>query len=175
MAGGWRAPLAQTAVNDATQLVAAMITDGAINGTDEETVLNTLDVIADHIFDRLDAVKAKDDEAYEADKDSKPEKSNRSNKTGGGSNKRSSGGSSKLTMGDALGMELNFGAFKGVSLQELVALTAAECDEDYGYGDGEKDGKDYLRWLAGPGTKSDFVRNRARLIADDLGIEYKTD
>lgn len=92
-------------------------------------------------------------------------------KTGGGSRGRGKGGSS-ITLEDALDMELNFGAFEGEKLGALLDFDTNTCDSDYGYGDGERDGTDYISWLASDSNQNEYVQRRARLIADDAGIDY---
>jgi hypothetical protein len=99
------------------------------------------------------------------------EKKDRSSKTGGSKRGGSKGGSS-ITLDDALDMELNYGAFEGEKLGDVLKLTSGECDEDYSYGDGERDGRDYVSWLASDKNQNEFVQRRARVIADEEGIDY---
>jgi hypothetical protein len=100
--------------------------------------------------------------------------SNRSGKTGGGYKPKggSKGGSRSLTLDDALTLELNFGAFQGETLGDVLSFDAKQCDADFDYGDGERDGSDYMSWLASDKNKNDFVRARAQLIANDAGLDY---
>jgi hypothetical protein len=171
---GWRAPLAQTASNGAAIVTAQMIRSGSLDG-EVSDILQVFDTIADHIFTRLDEVKARDDEAYDANIEQPKAKGTSKGSTGkragkGGSTARKSTG--KVTLENSLSMELNFGAFEGKTLADLLEIDADEADSDYGYGDGERDGRDYIAWLASPRTKSRAIRDRARLVADENGIEY---
>lgn len=94
----------------------------------------------------------------------------RESKTGG----RKS--SKDISLDDAEAMVLNFGAFEGVSLGDLVDIDVDEAERDFHYGDGERDGADYLAgYLAGPKNHNKHVRDRARIVADDRGLEYDAD
>jgi len=166
MAGGWRAPLAQTAVNDAAQIVAAQIAAGSLDGNIDD-ILTAFDAVADHVFARLDAVKVRDDEAYEANGGGEAKSAPRAKKTFSGKGK----GKAINSVEDALSMKLTWGAFKGVALGDLVEMDASTCDDDYGYGDGAKDGKDYVSWLAGSAKFPD-LRKAAQFVADEFGIDY---
>ena len=55
---------------------------------------------------------------------------------------------------------------------DVLGFSADDCDDDYGYGDGERDGRDYIKWLASDSNKNEFVQRRARIIADEEGIAY---
>src|SRR3989304_3060222 len=92
--------------------------------------------------------------------------SGKGRKTGG-----KKGGGGKVTLEDALKMELKGGAFDGVSLGDLIEIDADRADADHGYGDGERDGRDYIAWLAYGSYENDYVKRRAVLVAEDAGIE----
>lgn len=166
----WRSTLAKTAVEVAATRVAA---DGDLD----------FDEVRDEVYAYLDEKAKLDDAAYESgDADEKPASSgskSRSSKTGGGSKRSSSKGGGKgggkVTLKAAQEMELNFGAFEGVALGDLVDIGVDEAEDDYGYGDGERDGKDYLSWLASDRNKNEYARVRARLVAEDAGVDFDTD
>lgn len=167
---------AQTAANAAATVVAAF-SDSFKNF---DAAVEAYNELRESIFTDLATIVDEDNEMFKANDTggSKSSGSRRESKTGGGS-KRSSGGSrkgggssSKVTLDDALDLVLNFGAFEGEKLGDILGFDADQCDDDYGYGDGERDGRDYIKWLAGRNNKNEYVQRRARLIADDEGIEY---
>lgn len=159
----WRSQLAQTAVT-----VAA-----AREASSEDVDFNT---VRDEVFAYLEEKAKEDDAAFDKQSSDKAEsKSSTRSSTGGGGKakgkgRRSSGGSS-VTLEDALKMDLSFGAFEGVTLAELLDIDAAEADRDYEYGDGERNGRDYLSWLASERNPNEFARKRALLVAEENGIE----
>jgi hypothetical protein len=156
----WRSTLAKTAVEVAAARVAA---DDSLD----------FDEVRDEIFAYLDEAAKADDAQYEGDGSDEKSSSKRSGKTGGSKGKGSKNGKGgKLTLSAAKDMELNFGAFEGVTLGELVDIDTEKAEEDFDYGDGERDGRDYLSWLASDRNKNEFARARAQLVADDAGIEY---
>jgi hypothetical protein len=162
----WRSDLAKTAVGTAATLVAA--------GKAED-----FDETRDAVFAYLEEYAVKDDEAYastngngSSDRDSK-----RSSKTASKSKSKSKGGSKGKggkapTLEQARSMDLTFGLFEGVTLGDLVDIGVDEANDDYEYGDGERDGRDYLAWLASDRNPNEFARARARVVAEDEGIEY---
>lgn len=169
----WRSSLKQTASNNAATIVAAEVGAGLL----QEDVDERFHQLVADIFEELEAAAKQDDEAYEgkgdsekpARKSSSKSSSSRSKKTGGGSRSKSSG---KVTLEDALSMELSYGAFEGETLEAVLGFDADTCDSDYGYGDGERDGRDYIAWLASDKNKNDFTRRRAQLIAAEEDIDY---
>ena len=63
------------------------------------------------------------------------------------------------------------GAFEGETLGHVVEITTEDADSDYGYGDGERNGKDYVAWLSSGRNKNISTRTAALLVAEHLGIE----
>lgn len=175
---------AQTAANSAAVVTAAAIQKGTIDNGGEAAAEFAV-VVFDALFDRLAPVVDADNEVFAAvDAEQAPaaprassgtSTKSRSSKTGGNKGRSSGGGKSSVTLGDALNTVLNFGAFEGETLAHLLDIGADEAHEDYGYRDGDADGRDYLAWLAGAKQKNDFIQRRARLVADDAGIEYEVD
>lgn len=164
---------AQTAANAAAVVVAAF---AGQFGSFKEAVEAYDDLRAD-IFGDLEQVVDADNTKFAAEADGSTstkaprEKKDRSSKTGGSKRGGSKGGSS-IDLESSLSMELNYGAFEGEKLGDVLKLTADECDEDYSYGDGERDGRDYISWLASDKNQNEFVQRRARVIADEEGIDY---
>jgi hypothetical protein len=165
---------AQTAANAAATIVAAY----SDNFKSFSEVVEAYNDLRAELFSDLAEVVDADNKMFR-DNDSggaaKSERkssssSSRAKKTSGGG--RKGGSSSKVTLDDALDLVLNFGAFEGEKLGDILGYDAETCDEDYAYGDGERDGKDYISWLASDRNKNEYVQRRARLIADDEGIEY---
>jgi hypothetical protein len=161
---------AQTAANASATVVAAFA--DRFNSIDEAVV--AFNSLREQLFADLSAVVDADNAAFAAaDNGSTPKaKSNgasRSAKTGGGSK----GGGKAPALKDALSLDLSWGAFKGETLETILNLSVDECFDDYGYGDGEKSGRDYISWLAGSNNNNDFVGTRARVIADAEGISYE--
>lgn len=171
---------AQTAANAAATLVSAF----AESFDDFDAAIAAYHDLRSDIFDDLGEVVDADNEVFAA-----AEKADGGSKSSGRSNKRSSGSGSKRNtrktggrrgggsgfkgdLDDALNMKLKFGAFEGETLQTVLEADVDTCDDDYGYGDGERDGRDYISWLAGDSNENDFVRTAARLVADEEGIEY---
>lgn len=167
---------AQTAANAAATLVSAF------EFKSFDSAVEAYHTLRSEIFEDLGKVVDADNAVFEAAENSSSNGSRskssdsgeaRSRKTsGGGRSKSKSGKGGGITLDDALNMELNFGVFEGETLGDVLKLTAEQCDDDYSYGDGEREGSDYIKWLAGSSNKNEFVQRRARLIADDEGIEY---
>ena len=168
---------AQTAAN-ASAVVVAAFADQFKSFDDAVEAYNTLRTqLQEELFIIVDS----DNEKFAAnDSGSNGRASKRSNgKASGASARKSktggrSGGSGKgkVTLEDALEMVLSFGAFEGESLETVLGIDADTADSEYDYGDGERDGTDYIAWLAGDRNKNEFVQRRAQLIADAEGIEY---
>lgn len=163
--------VAQTAANAAATLVSAFVDTF---GTFEEAV-QAFNTLRDDMFEDLAKVVDADNALFasvENQTDSVSSVSSvRSFKTGGG--KSASNG--KVSLDDAMSLQLNFGAFgnregTGLTLGQVLALSADEADK-YGYGDGERDGRDYITWLAGDRNKNRFVQARAAVIAAAEGLE----
>jgi hypothetical protein len=127
--------------------------------------------LVNDIFEDLEKQAIVDDKAYEDKADAAPAKGKgRAAKTGGGNRGRSGGKSSTITVEDAMSLVMNSGVFEGETLEDISGFTAEYADENYGYGDGERSGLDYISWLASEKNKNDFTRARAEVVAKDLGI-----
>lgn len=166
---------AQTAANAAAVLVSAF----ADKFRDLSEAVEAYHELRTDIFEDLSKVVEADNEVFaaaEASETPKPRSGGgsktRERKTGGGGKRKGGGGGGSISLDDALNMELNFGAFEGETLGDVLKFSAEECDDDYGYGDGERDGEDYIAWLASDRNKNDFVQRRARIIADAEGLSY---
>ena len=174
---------AQTAANASAVVVAAF----ADSFKNFDAAVEAFNDLRTQVFEDLAAIVDADNEKFaEADggssNGSRSKSSNRSSKgtsSRGGKTSRSNGGSKRggskggsISLDDALGMELNFGAFEGETLGDVLKLTADEAEDDYGYGDGERDGTDYISWLASDKNQNEYVQRRARIIADEEGIDY---
>lgn len=171
---------AQTAANASAVVVAAF----ADSFKNFDAAVEAFNDLRAQVFEDLAAIVDADNEKFaEADKGSSngsSKSSNRSSKstssrgskTRSGGKSRSGGKGSGISLDDALGMELNFGAFEGETLGDVLKLTSDECEDDYGYGDGERDGSDYISWLASDKNQNEYVQRRARIIADEEGIDY---
>lgn len=168
---------AQTAAN-ASAVVVAAFADSFKSFDDAVEAYNAL---RSDIFDELAAIVDADNEKFAAnDSGAKSNGASRSSngRAKGGSSrgsKTSKGKSSKgssISLEDALGMTLNYGAFEGETLETVLGLSVDECEDDYGYGDGERDGRDYIGWMASDKNQNDFTQRRARVIADEEGIDY---
>lgn len=141
------ANLMQTAVNAAATLTAAFVNAGIAG--DRSEAEGVFAGFRDSIFETLTA------QPNEAPKGS----------SGGGS-KGGSGGSS-ITPEEARGTELKHGKFAGETLGKVLGLSATEAAE-YGYGEGDKSGRDYVKWLT-TNDKNPFIQRRAKLLLPDEG------
>lgn len=164
---------AQTAANASATVIAAFA-DQFKTFDDAVEAFNSL---RSEVFEDLAKIVDADNAVFAAnDSGPAPKKSYGGTKSNGGSSRsgktRGGSGGGSISLGDALDMELNFGAFGGETLKTVLALSADEAEEDYGYGDGERSGRDYITWLASDKNKNEYVQKRARVIADDEGIDY---
>lgn len=169
---------AQTSANVAGSVVTALIEKGELKSVDE--VAEAVTDIFSAVFEELSPIVEADNKVFEEAEKSDSgtssgggsKSSSRGRKTSGGRKGGSRGGSSSITLEDALSMELSGGAFEGETLGAVLKLSAEECDEDFDYGDGERNGRDYISWLASDKNKNEYTQRRARIIADDEGIDY---
>lgn len=172
--------VAQTAANVAGGIVGSFV---EMFGSFDEAV-EAFDTLRADLFKELAAVVDADNAKFAAEdgkgaSNGSSKASARSSKTAssGGSKPRSGGskgggGGSTLGIDDSLSMQLTWGAFEGETLAHVLALDAQQCDEDYNYGEGERNGRDYIAWLASDSNKIEFVQRRARVIADAEGLDY---
>jgi hypothetical protein len=163
---------AQTAANAAAVVVSAY-TDSFGNFDEAVKAFHTL---RGEIFSDLSLVVDADNKVFEEAEASSPapkSSGSRERKTGGKSRAKNSSGSwFKGDLGDAKELKLKFGAFEGESLEAVLGFDADTCDEEYGYGDGNRDGRDYIKWLASDKNENIGLQVAARLIADEEGIDY---
>lgn len=181
MASGYRqlkTTVAQTAANDAATIVAAAIGAGQVDTQEGgDYIVELFNTVFESIFAALSPVVDEDNALLVAQEDSAPAKSStpRSRKTGGGGSSRSRGSDKEPSVDEAMSFRLRYGAFgkdgeDGLSLAEVLELTAEEADSDYGYGDGIKSGEDYIAWAASPRNKNDTIRKNALVVANAEGI-----
>jgi hypothetical protein len=159
---------AQTAANVAGNVAAAALTVGAVEREGVvELVLETFDAL----FSRMSPIVEEDNAGFAAAEAASPAPaaSARSGKTGGGSR---GNGNRKPDLEFARTMTLKGGAFGGVTLEGLLDIDAETAEAEYGYGDGERGGREYLSWLASDKNTYDYTRERARLVADAEGVSY---
>ena len=135
MAGTSKANLRQTASNVAATLTAAFANAGLV--TDAQSALRFFQETRDEVFTDLE----KQPTAVE-----------------GGYQKRSFGGGGSKGGGqsDPGKVVMNYGKFKGCTIEEVYAMDESKA-ADYGY---DKSGKQYITWL----TKNDnnkFLKDKA--------------
>lgn len=170
------------AIMTAGDVTAALVNHGFIASLDDAAAVAKKITAA--LFEVAKPIVDEDNAAFEAAAERDGETSSRSSSRGGsgrslsgrgkGGRSRSggkSGGFKKPTLKSASELELTWGAFEGVTLGDLVGISAEDADADFGYGDGERDGSDYLVWLASENNPNEFVRERAILVAEDAGLE----
>lgn len=149
---------AQTAANGAAEVTAALVTAGVIGNT--EDALAFADQMYDQTFAKLGEVVEADNEVFASVEAEQPKRSSGGSRSSGGGSRKSSGAGSK----PAGEVELIFGAFKGLTLNEVYDLTEEQCAE-YGYpkaDPGSKSGRDYIVWLSkNEDEKASFIRGKA--------------
>lgn len=156
--------VAQTAANTAATLVSAAIQAGIITRMDEAQA--TFDELRKSTFETLREVVEADNLVFEAAEAAAPKTQPRRAYGGGGGG----GGYKAPSLDDALGTDLSFGKFKGVTLGELAKMTATETDE-YGY---EGPGTKYLTYLSKLDQVEDgkkpnpFIASRAKVVLASL-------
>lgn len=148
----------QTAINAAATVTAALVSAGVIKSA--SAAMETMAEVRDSIFEDI-AVTVDADNAMFRENDT-----GSTSKSGGRGGNRKSGGNSgrggSISLSDARGTDLKFGAFKGLTLGEVVKMTEDDADE-YGY---KGSGKKYIRWLASEQNENDYMRRRAQVIID---------
>lgn len=143
-----KANLKQTAVNAATSLVAAYASAGLVSGVEQARA--EFDAEVDRVFT---ALVAEYDEAADAP---------RPRSGGGGGGRSSGGGGSSITVETARDTVLNYGKFAGVKLGVVFDMDG-DATSEYGYGEGDKTGRDYVKWLAG-NKENQFLQRRAKVL-----------
>lgn len=156
----------QTAYNVAGSVVAAEIAAGLISAKEVQARLLE---IAGMLFEDLSEVVESDNKLLEAedarDAASKPRSGGSNYWKGGGQGRSFGGGGGKsLTPQSARETTLNFGAFKGLTLGEVFDMSAADA-AGYGYGDGNKTGKQYVTWLS-KNEDNKFMQDRAKVLIE---------
>lgn len=132
--------LMQTAFNAAATLTAAELAAGFYTSPDFSH--QRFVELAEEVFEKL--VKE-----YEAEEPAQPAQTR----------------SADDVLHAALDTTLKYGAFKGLTLGQVFQLPASKAAE-YGYGDGQKSGRDYIAWLAGPRQENKFLQKQARVIIE---------
>lgn len=138
MAGTSKANLRQTSANVAATLTAAFASSGLVDN--KETALGLFQDIRDEVFTDL---------------------AKQPTEASGGYQKRSSGGSKQGGNSDPGSVVMNYGKFKGLTIEQVYGMDAAATSE-YGY---DKTGKQYITWL----TKNDsnkFLQDKAKAFIE---------
>lgn len=151
--------VAQTAANDAAQMVSALIAAGIIDNV--EGAGNAFASLQSTIFEQLTPVVDGDNALFEKVEAENPAPAKSS---GGGK-----GGGSKLDAAAARATVLNFGRFKDLTLAQVEALAPGEGKAE-GYNDKDgapKSGLAYIEWLSKSDT-NEYMARRAKLILEDL-------
>jgi hypothetical protein len=145
------ANLMQTAINGAVTLTSAFVTAGFVSDIDEARA--AFEKERDAIFAKL--------------QDQPNDQPVRAASSGGGSTSGSRSGGKQFTAEEARAIDLAFGKFKGVTLGELEGFDGDKCAE-YGYGEGEKSGLGYLKYLANnDDPKGSFIKRAATAVLED--------
>lgn len=152
-----RTTAAQTAANGAATVTASLVTAGVIDN--EDTALAFHAKLYSQTFAELGGVVDADNAMFAEVEASQPKQANRGSQRSGGGN--SGGSKSSKPAGE---VELIFGAFKGLTLNEVYDLGEEQCAE-YGYpkaDPGSKTGRDYIVWLSkNEDEKASFIRGKA--------------
>lgn len=155
--------VAQTAANSASTVVSALITAGIVKT--EAAAKKAFDTHYTNVYAELAQVVDEDNELF-AKLDAEERKSApRSTSNGGGQNRgrsSGSGGGGTVSVDDALATVFNFGAFKDLTIGEVIDMDA-EATADYGY---DKGGKAYITWLA-KSKDNAFMAKRAKVVLDN--------
>lgn len=147
---------AQTAANGAAEVTSALVTAGVITDADAAKAFHA--ELYAQTFEELGAVVEADNVVFAEAEASAPKSSGGSRKSGGSSK---GGGSSSKPAGE---VELIFGAFKGLTLDEVYDLSPEQAGEyNYPKADpGSKSGREYIVWLSkNEDEKASFIRGKA--------------
>lgn len=139
----------QTAIKAAVDLAVAEVNAGFIN--DQDAIVGRVGVLKDafaaELYAQVDADNAAASSAAPG--------SNASRSFHGGAD-------------EARDMVLNFGAFKGMTLGNVLTMTGDEV-KAYTTGKRTTPGIDYLKWLsANKDPKANFAATRAKVVLDDF-------
>ena len=151
----------QTAVNAAATIVAAEISVQLVTISPQ----GRFDTLKDAIFAELSKQVDADNALFKAEAESSPKAtSSKYNKTATEVQHSSGSNNGAITLQKAQDLVLNFGAFKGMTLQEVWEASASEA-ADRGYGEGDKTGRKYVTWLTG-NERNEYVAKHAQGLVD---------
>ena len=153
--------VAQTAANSASTYIAALATAGLL--TDAKVAAKEFKTHYENVFAELALVVEADNEmfaALDATEAARPAKS------GGGRsypprNSGGGGGGGTVSIEDALATTFNFGAFKDLTIGEVLDLDE-DGTSDYGY---QKSGRSYIAWVS-KNKDNPFMAKRAKVVLD---------
>ncbi len=145
-----KANLRQTSYNVAATLVAAEVQAGLLTAD----VREAFHALADDVYAKL--LKEFEEQNETSTREVRPT---------GGATRSAQRSFEDNGLDAALSVQLNYGAFKGLTLGEVLKMSPQQAAE-YGYGDGNKSGRDYIRWLAAPHQENKFLQRRARTIIE---------
>lgn len=145
-----KANLRQTSFNVAATLVAAEVAAGF--HADTASAREAFYGISLEVFSQLVAELAAESESGQAEE--RPKASQRPKP--------------KASSTDPRDIVLKYGSFAGLTLGQVLDLSAEEAAE-YGYG---KSGRDYIKWLASPRQENKFLQTAAKAIieAEQAGV-----
>lgn len=147
-----KANLLQTAYNVAATIVAAELTAGV----DLQT-LSRLEDVKNQVFADLTETQDANPEPVKAAKSTGPFQPARSNGGGGGK---------VFTAEEAAAIDIRFGKFQGMTLGDIMALSGTDAAR-YGYGEGDRTGRQYIEWLAADKDgKGSFVSKAAKALVE---------
>lgn len=144
----------QTAIKAGVDIAIAEFNAAVAQGIPTPDIMSRVQAVADNLKVELFA-QADEDNAVSASSSGAP---------------RSGGfkGTTGITLEDARDMVLNFGAFKGMTLGDVVTMTA---DEAIAYTNGKytRPGLEWVKWCSSNrDPKGAFAAARAKLMLDDF-------
>ena len=158
----------QTAVNAAATITAAYIgaTEDPNQVKDLVDINGVFEGIKAGLFAELSAQVDADNALFKAEAESAPKATGGSSRRAGSTGGTGAGAAPNgaITLEKAKDLVLNFGAFKGMTLQEVWEASASEA-ADRGYGEGDKTGKKYVTWLTG-NERNAYVASHAQVLVD---------
>lgn len=150
-----KANLMQTAVNAAATLTAAFVNGGLVSSIEDARAAFATE--RDSIFNLLE------EQPNEAPKGAT---SGGGSKGGGkkpsGYTKNDDGSYTFDSVEAALAVELKYGSFAGETIGKVLELSASDAAK-YGYGEGDKTGRQYVEWLSG-NEKGQFTMAAAKKV-----------